>query len=415
MKQRRLFVRILCAVLVALMILSVSVMVIVPALAATKSELRSEISELEDERSDIEDRMADIEAQIDSVDFQLLTTFEKKAVLDEKNALAQEELDVIEEQIAIIDGYLANREADLEAARAEETAQEEAWLTRLRAMEENSDVSYMQVLFESTSFSDLLTRLDLVNELMAYDEELWNSYVTARENVETLEAEAEEMFAENEANKAVLEAKKAQLETDIAAASQMIAELETTLEGYQELWEAEDAAAAEIQALIDEKQAELDEILRLEQAAQQQQTPGGNLNLGGDGSMLWPSDTTLITSYYGNRYLEIYGYWRMHAGVDIGAPYGTPIYAPADGTVWAATDAGTTGYGQYVILSHDNGYTTVCAHMSKRAVTAGQRVSQGQVIGYVGSSGTSTGPHIHFEVRIGGTTINPLSISYIYG
>ncbi len=410
MKKQRAFVRILCAVLVALMLLSVSVMVIVPALGATKAELRSEISDLEDEQEELEERIAALEAQIEDLDAQRAGTLEKKAALDERNALAQEELDVITEQIGIIEGYMANRRLDLETARAQETEQEEALLARLRAMEENSDLSYIQIIFQAASFSDLLTRIDLVNEVMEYDEELWAAYIAARENVELLEAEAEEMFAENEANKAELETKKAQLEADIQAANDMIAELESTLEGYVALREEEEADMEEVKALIEEKEAELDELIWREQAAA---GGGGNSNVsGGSGPLLWPSYTSLITSYYGYRIHPEYGDWRMHYGVDIGAAGNTAIWAPADGVVTVSSSSG--GYGNYVSIAHDNGYSTLCAHMNSRAVSAGQRVTQGQIIGYVGSTGVSTGNHIHFEVYSGGVRIDPLSVSYIY-
>ncbi len=419
MKKQRAFVRILCGVLVALMILSVTLMVIVPSEAATKAELQEEISDLKDEKSDLEDRIADIEAQIADLDFQRASTLEKKAILDEKNALAQEELNVISEQIAIIETYMANRQQDLENARVQEAEQEEAWMARLRAMEESSDLSYIQVIFDSANFSDLLTRIDLVNEVMRYDEELWSSYISARENVELMEAEAEEMFAENEANKAELEAKKAQLEADIDAACQMIAEMESSLENYIILREEEEAAMAEVIDLIDEKEAELDKIVQqeLEWARQQAlaqtgNASGGSVNVSGSGTLLWPSYTSLITSYYGNRVHPIYGDIRFHAGVDIGAAGGTAIWAPASGTVTVSSYS--SGYGNYVSIAHDNGYSTLCAHMSSRAVSAGQRVSQGQIIGYVGSTGASTGNHIHYEVFSGGTRIDPLSVTYIH-
>ncbi len=419
MKKQRAFVRILCGVLVALMILSVTIAVI-PAKAATKAELQEEIADLKDQKGDLEDRIADIEAQIEDLDFQRSSTLEKKAVLDEKNALAQEELDVITEQIAIIETYMANRQQDLENARTQEAEQEEAWLARLRAMEESSDLSYIQVLFDSTSFSDLLTRLDLVNEVMQYDEALWTSYISARENVEVLEAEAEEMFAQNEANKSELEIKKAQLEADIDAACQMIAELETSLESYNTLRDEEEAAMQEVIDLIEEKQDELDVIIerelewaRQQALAQTGNASGGSVNVsGGSGSLLWPSYTSLITSYYGNRVHPVYGTVRFHAGIDIGAAGGTAIWAPASGTV--TVSGYNSGYGNYVSIAHDNGYSTLSAHMSSRAVSAGQRVSQGQIIGYVGSTGVSTGNHIHFEVFSGGVRIDPLAVSYIY-
>lgn len=420
MKKRKAFIQTVCVLLAVLMVLSISVMVIVPALGATKSELQSEIADLKDERSDIEDRIAEIEAQIEDLDYQRSTTLEKKAILDEKNQLAQEELDIIEEQISIIETYMANRQADLDNARAQEDAQEEAWLTRLRAMEENSSLSYIQVLFNATDFSDLLTRLDLVNEVIRYDEELWASYIAARENVEVLEAEAEEMFALNEANKAELETKKAQLEADIEAACQMIADLESSLETYNALMEEEEAAEAEVIALIEEKTDELNAIIAREQALAAQQAQqatgnasGGNVNVsGGSGTLLWPSYTTLVTSYYGDRLHPVYGYYRFHSGIDIGAGGGTAIWASASGTVTVSSY--DSGYGNYVSIAHDNGYSTLYAHMSSRAVSAGDRVSQGQVIGYVGTTGVSTGYHIHYEVFSGGTRINPLSVQYIY-
>lgn len=420
MKQRRAFIRTVCIVLAVLMVLSISVMVIVPALAVTKAELQSEIADLKDERSDIQARIEAIEEQIEDLDYQRATTLEKKAILDEKNQLAQEELDVIVEQIEIIEVYMANRQADLEAARAQEAAQEEAWLSRLRAMEENSGLSYIQVLFNATDFSDFLTRLDLVNEIMQYDEALWQSYISARENVEVLEAEAEEMFALNEANKADLEAKKAQLEADIESACQMIIELENSLETHMALMEEEEAAEEAVQALIAEKTAELEEIIAREQALaalQAQQatgnTGGGSVSVsGGGGTLLWPSYTSLVTSYYGNRLHPVYGYYRFHSGIDIGAAGGSAIWASADGTV--TVSGYDSGYGNYVSIAHDNGYSTLYAHMASRAVSAGQRVSQGQVIGYVGTTGVSTGYHIHYEVSYGGSRIDPLSVAYIY-
>ncbi len=409
MKKQRAFVRILCGILVALMILSVTIAVI-PAKAATKAELRSEISELEDEQDELEEKIAALEEQIETLDSQRSGTLEKKAALDERNALAQEELDVITEQIGIIEGYMANRQLDLENARAMEAEQEEALMARLRAMEENSDLSYIQIIFQAASFSDLLTRIDLINEVMEYDEELWASYISARENVELLEAEAAEMFAENEANRQELETKKAQLEADIQAANDMIAELESTLEGYLALRAEEEADMEAVKELIEEKEAELDELIRQEQAAA---GPGnGGYTPGGSGPLLWPSYTALITSYYGYRIHPEYGDWRMHNGVDIGAAGGTAIWAPADGVVTVSAKSG--GYGNYVSIAHDNGYSTLCAHMNSRAVSAGQRVSQGQIIGYVGSTGVSTGNHIHFEVYSGGARIDPLSVSYIY-
>ena len=405
-----------------LFVLSISVMVIVPALAATSSDIKSEINALTAERSDIEDKIASIDEQLTALGDQMEQTIEKKAILDQKNALAQQELDVIAEQIDIIDNYMANRLADLDAARVREAEQEEAWLGRLRAMEENSDLSYIQVLFDATSFSDLLTRIDAVSEITEYDEQLFDSYIEARQTVEELEAEAEEMALTNEANKAELEQRRVQLEADIASANALIAELESSVEGYNLLRQEQEAADAELAALIAEKQSEYQQALAKEAAAAAAAAGGGgsgggggsNANFNGDGTtFLWPSYTTLLTSYFGNRESPGGIGSTNHKGIDIGASYGSSIWAAAAGTVTLASWNG--GYGNCVIISHPNGYSTLYAHMSNIAVSAGQSVSQGQVVGYVGSTGNSTGPHLHFGVLSGGTYVNPLAFSYIYG
>ncbi len=417
MKARKTFITVVCILLCVLFVLSISVMVIVPSYAASSSDIKAEINSLTAERSDIEDKIESIDAQLSALGDQMEQTMEKKAILDQKNALAQQELDVISEQIEIIDNYMANRLADLEAAREREAEQEEAWLGRLRAMEENSDLSYVQVLFDATSFSDLLTRIDAVSEITEYDEQLFNSYIEARQTVEELEAEAEEMSRINEENKAGLEQRRVQLEADIAAANELIAELESSVEGYNLLRQAQEEADAELAALISEKQAEYTEAKAKEDAAAAAAAAaagGANANFSGDGTtFLWPSYTTTLTSYFGNRESPGGIGSTNHKGIDIGASYGTSIWAAASGTVTLASWNG--GYGNCVIVSHSNGYSTLYAHMSSIAVSAGQTVSQGQVLGYVGSTGNSTGPHLHFGVLAGGTYVNPLAFNYIYG
>ncbi len=420
MKARKTFITVVCILLCVLFVLSISVMVIVPSYAASSSDIKAEINSLTAERSDIEDKIESIDAQLSALGDQMEQTMEKKAILDQKNALAQQELDVISEQIEIIDNYMANRLSDLEAAREREAEQEEAWLSRLRAMEENSELSYVQVLFDATSFSDLLTRIDAVNEITEYDEQLFNSYIEARQTVEELEAEAEEMSRTNEANKAELEERRVQLEADIASANELIAELQESVDGYNLLREAQEEADAELAALISEKQAEYSAAKAKEDAAAaaaeaaRRAASGGDATFDGDGTtFLWPSYTTTLTSYFGNRESPGGIGSTNHKGIDIGASYGTSIWAAASGTVTLASWNG--GYGNCVIVSHSNGYSTLYAHMSSIAVSAGQTVSQGQVLGYVGSTGNSTGPHLHFGVLAGGTYVNPLAFNYIYG
>jgi len=415
MRNRKSFIRITCIVLVALMVLGLFAAAFGSMAYADSASILEEINSLSVEQEDIQARIEEYEAKIGDIDYEKANVLEKKAVLDDRNLLAQEEIQVIEEQIGIIDGLVANMQLDLEEARAEEEYQRERWLTRVRAMEEGSSLSYMEVVFDATSFSDLLTRLDLMSEVMEHDRELEAAYTAARENVEFLEFQAEVMSAENETKRSELEDKKVQLEANIQAANRLITDMESDIESLKELQALEEEAEAAIKAQISELAAEYEAALAEEQQAAGAVGTGGNAEISGgaDGQLLWPSYCTIITSYYGNRLHPVYGYYRMHKGVDIGASARTAIWAPADGVV--ITSAKDSGYGNYVVIRHDNGYYTLCAHMDSRAVSSGQYVTQGQTIGYVGTTGVSNGYHIHFEVWDSNmNTMDPLGLSYIY-
>ena len=438
MKNRKLFIQITCVILVLLMILGLLSAVFGSRVyAASSSSIQAEIDDLNSQKSDIQTRMNEIQAQIDSLDYEKSNVLDKKQVLDEKNTLAQQELDVIQEQIDIIDGLITNVQGDLADAQENEAAQKERWLTRVRAMEEQPELSYMEVIFNATSFSDLLTRIDLVDQVMTYDEQLEADYTAARENVESLEGQAEDLYAENEANKAELEVKQAQLESDIDAACQLIIEMESNIDEYNEVLEQERQTQEDVEALIVQKEQELEEAKAAEEAARQAAAAaaeaarqaaaaqaaaayapaatnagsGGYVNSSGTW-MMWPTYTRYITSSYGMRVNPVSGIYRLHSGSDIGAAYGTAIWSAAAGTVILAGWNG--GYGNCVMVNHGNGYTTLYGHMSSIAVSVGQTVGMGDTLGYVGSTGNSTGPHLHFEVRSSSTggTMDPMGFSY---
>lgn len=406
--------------LVMALVLSAGLFGSVQAQATVTGDLNS----LNAQMGEIQQQISELEAQIESLDYQRQSVLEKKAVLDQKNALTQQELDVIAEQIEIIDNYLANRQADLEVARAQEAEQEAAWLARLRAMEEESDLSYIQVLFEATSFSDLLTRLDFVSEITQYDEELFNSYIASRENVETLEAEAEEMYALNEQNKAAYEEKKAQLEADTQAACDMIAALEEDIDAYQEMLEEQNAIEEELAGQIAEalsayyaSQITTDQVSQVMDAVR-----NDSANFSGDGTtLLWPSWSNMVTSYFGNRDAPVGTNGNLgstnHKGIDIAGSNiaGSSIWAAGNGTV-IKTGNDEAGFGNYVVVALDNGYTVQYSHLEENLVSEGQTVSQGESVGTVGSTGTATGPHIDFRIYDSeGNALDPMSFDYTYG
>ena len=434
-KSRKIFISAICILLAVLFVLSITVMVFssamsVKAYAASSGEIQDEINSLNSKKSSIEGKIDGLQTQISSMDYQKSSVLEKKKVLDQKNELAQQELDVIQEQITIVDNLMSNQQKDLANAKQKEATERDLFLKRVRVMEENSTLSYLQVLFNATNFSDLLTRIDLVNNVMDSDKNIIADYKAAQQNVAYLESQSEQMQTTNKASKTELETKKAELESDINSACQMISDLEDNIQNYNDLMSQEQAAESEVQNELKSKANELANAKAAEAAAaakaaaaqnnsgnnnsNNNSNSGNNATNTSDTCFLWPSYCTLITSYYGYRIHPVYGYYKFHSGVDIGAAAGTSIWAAASGTVSASTY--NSGYGNYVMITHNNGYTTLYGHMTSRAVSYGQSVSQGQVIGYVGSTGVATGPHIHFEVRStsSGGTLNPMGFSFVY-
>lgn len=347
-------------------------------LAAQKKAKSAEIAELRDQR-------ASIVAQ--------------KNKLDERISITMQQIENLNGQIAVLEASIAEQEAEYAARLAEEEEQKELFRGRVREMEENGEISYISIIFEASSFSDLLSRIDSVTDIMNYDE--WVVKQLEASQAVTLRAKAvyEAGKQEAELSKAELDDKKRQFEEELAEANRLIAEVEEDMENhqaeYEELERLEDEAAKE----IDEMVAELE---RLERERRNKQA-----SVLATGNYMWPSkDSTYVTSLFGNRLHPVYGYYRFHSGIDIGASYGTNIYAADGGTV--VTSKYSSSYGNYVMIDHGSGNYTLYAHMSQRLVSEGDAVTKGSVIGLVGSTGVSTGPHIHFEIYQNGERVNPL-------
>jgi len=263
----------------------------------------------------------------------------------------------------------------------------------LRNMEEQGMFNfYLSLIFGARSFSDLISRIDMIGEIMAFDKQTEENYKAARDFALELKAEYEAYEAELTAKAEELQAEIDRLLEELQAAQERINALQKSINDQQAIVDAYASDEKAIQAQIDQMKEQLKKQNTVVAA----------------GSYAWPCPSCyIITSNYGYRYLELYGYTRLHAGVDIGAQYGAEVTAAAGGTVSIATH-GSTGYGNYVMLAHADGSVTLYGHMSSLAVSVGQTVKQGDVIGYVGSTGNSTGPHLHFEVRINGSTTDPM-------
>ena len=442
MKQKK-AVSILCLVLAVIMILSLVISVL-PARAYAVSQ--SDIEAMKAKRDAITARKEQAQGVLDDLKEQEAGVLVKKNALDEKNAANLEALALVADEIEMYNGIIAEKEEELRAALAKEQSQLALYRKRVRAMEENGGYNLIGLLISAESFTDLLTTLDDVGEIMESDKSLEREYRAARQDVERIKGEYELVRADCQLKQAGLEAEKAQIEADIAETNGILQELAGEIEDAVAAYDAEVAAEAEADTQVRQLIAQYEEEQRRAReeaarraaeaaaaAAAQQGASGGSTSGGGEsvgdytgytgggtniggggggsavggggGGFIWPVPCS-------HRISGTYGESRpghFHAGIDIDGygNDGAPIIASASGTVILAGDNG--GYGICVMIDHGNGYVTLYGHMSGTAVSTGAYVSQGQTIGYLGSTGNSTGTHCHFEIRVNGSTVNPSS------
>ena len=388
-----------------------------PAYAVSQSE----IDELQKKLDALEQQAQEQQDVINDLTNQKARFITRKLALDGKIEINRQMIELIGEQIEIYDEIIGEKQAELDKALEKETAQTELLRSRIRAMEENSSYSYASFIFDSSSVTELLSRIGDVNDIMHYDKALEEEYMAAREDVESIKKSYEEVRHEQELLQKELDTKQAELDAQVEAAYTMIADIETLSDDAQ----AEYDAIAEEEAKAEETLQEAIRKRAAEEAAKNaanNANSGGNSggsggNSGGGGSsgggsatslsnLQWPVPScTLITSRFGYRVAPTTGASTYHGGLDIGAGMGASIVAAGAGDVIYAGDNG--GYGKCVMIDHGNGVVTVYAHMSSIGVSYGQYVTAGQYVGAVGSTGVSTGPHCHFEIRINGAQTDP--------
>lgn len=404
MKKRKIFVSVVAVFLALLMLFSL----VASALSFMASAVsQSDVDQLQSQKTTLSQQKNAKKAALDALRTQQAGFVEMKAALDEKNELAQQEILVTQEQIELYNEMIAEKEAEAQAAQAAADAQLELYKVHLRAMEENGTFNfYLSVLFGAKDFGDLLARIDMITEIMEKDKSVEDSYKEARDYALEIKAEYEAYKAELDEKKAALEAEVEQLKAEIAEASQMIADLQADIDAYTAEYNQMEANERAVQAQIDElsRQMQEEERRRQEEAAANNTTAPSNPAV--TGTYQWPATSTYITSKYGNRVHPIFGTTKFHSGVDVGAGAGTNVTAADGGTVSVATYS--SSYGNYVMIYHSDGTSTLYAHMSALAVSQGDTVNKGDVLGYVGDTGWANGPHLHFEIRVGGSTVDPL-------
>ena len=363
--------------------------VVVPASAVTQAE----IDAMKEEANSLKQQQEEIQDQLDSLAADRENAMARKTLLEQQINATRAEINTIAAQISKYDELIAQKQTELDEAEAEEQAQYELFCERVRYMEEQGEVSYWSILFSSKDFADLLDNAMMVEEIMDYDNQVMDQLIALREQIEQDKAELETARQEQQDAKAEQEAAQANLqaqESEVDALLSQISNQEDELEAREaQLRAASDAATAEIAAAERELAAQI-------------------ANVPSESGFLWPLPGRYnLSSLFGSRKHPITGKANNHTGIDIPASGGTSILAAKSGVVTTSTY--NNSYGNYVVVSHSDGTSTLYAHMVRRNCSKGDTVSQGQVIGYVGTTGSSTGNHLHFEVRVNGSRVDPIN------
>lgn len=376
-----------------------------PASAATTSEIKEEIADLKVENAIIQAQIDSIQSQYNANASEISALVAKKDAVDQEIALLHQQILNTNEQLIIYGQLIADAQDSLEASKDWLTELNLQYKERIRAMEEQGEITYWQVIFEANSFMDLLDRMDMVDEIAMADTQRLLDLQVAAARVEENQRILTEEMADLEETRQLLTQSEAALEIKRTESDDILRQLLEKQEEFQVLLDESESLQDALMNEIAQKQKELqqaqykEELVKL---ALKGQNPPSNA------TWIEPVSGYTITSAFGYRKAPTKGASTYHQGVDMACPTGTPIYATRSGTVTkAAYQAGGAGY--YVSISHGDGFASIYMHMTRYVVSAGQSVTQGQLIGYVGSTGVSTGPHLHFGISYGGTYVNPMA------
>ena len=433
MKNRKRLVSILAGIMAAVMLLSLIAMLVpTRANASVSSEIRAQINDLQSQRKEIKNQIKEVKEAYKENENEVADIIARKNVIDQEIGLLHAEIVNISEQISAFNVLIADKQDELDHAEENYLTLNEDNKARIRTMEEDGSVTYWEVLFKANSFSDLLDRLNMVEEIAASDQRRLKALSEAKDAVEVAQAELAAEKAELESTKTELDNAQAELAVKREEADAIFQELMEKAEELEameaELEEAENAMLNEIAQLEKEyTQAKYQEYLDYmatytteappvtsggtenggtgNNSGSNGNTSGGNTTVNTGSGWIRPCSYVMLTSPFGNRNTGIAGASTYHQGVDLAGPEGTPIYASRGGTVTRATYGSSSGY--YVTINHHDGFSSIYMHMTNYVVSAGQVVAQGQVIGYMGSTGVSSGSHLHFGISYNGVYVNP--------
>ena len=428
MKNRKRLVSILSGVMAAIMLLTL-LMSILPsrASAASSSEIRKQINQLKKEKEELKEKIDDVKDQYKENENEIADIIARKNVIDQEIQLLSEQITNMNDQLSAYNLLIADKQDELDNAEGLYDQLNEENKVRVRTMEEEGELSYWEVLFKANSFSDLLDRLNMVEEITASDNRRLKQLSDAADAVEVAQVDLQAEKAEMEETKKELDAAQEEMTAKRKEADDLLQELLSKADDLE-------ALEAEFQAMDEEflkeiaakeveysaaKQAEWEAYMATyvppttAAAGSSMDKPSGGTTSGGTGGTAvgggWvrPCSYTSITSPFGYRVSPTSGASTYHQGVDLDTGTGWPVVAAKAGRVVVA------GYGSaagnYVKIDHGDGVSSIYMHLNSYCVSAGQMVSAGQNIGTTGATGVATGDHLHFGIAVNGVYVNPCS------
>lgn len=418
-KYRRLIISLIAGILVLSLVVGLVAMI---ASAAKSDDIQEEIDDLEEEAESLAEERELLGEEIEKTNDEMLDIANQKAQVDREIELLKKESENVNEQIHQYNLLIAERQTALTAIEVEQETLFQSYKDRMRAIQEHGEISYLSVLLNAESFADMLTYRVMIEEIAAADEQMMAELsgkaleiLSAKEALDNERGKLEDKMRELAANEELLAQKREESDALLAELYVLCAELLEDDEKYE-------ALEAELSAQIAQKEQEYQEAKQEEYEewlAQQNQNNNNNNNNNGGGSnenngngapdvyFMYPlAYYGVVTSSYGYRVHPITGNYSFHNGVDLAVAQGTAIYASRSGYITTAEY--NYAYGYYVTINHMDGFSTLYGHMTHYIVSPGQYVEQGQTIGYVGSTGYSTGPHLHFTIYYNGSTVNPM-------
>lgn len=430
MKNRKRMVSILAGIMAGVMLLTLLLSLLpTRARAASSSEIRKQINEMKEEQKEIKEKITQVQEEYQHNEDEIADLIARKNVIEQEVQLLHNQLTNINQQISAYNTLIADKQDELDVAQERYSSLNEDNRVRIRTMEEEGSLSYWEVLFRASSFSDLLDRLNMVEEIAASDnrhlEELNEAANAVAVAQDELQLEKEDM----ERAKQDLDDTQAELDVKNQEAIDLLQELLSKADDLEALGLEFQAMDEEFLNQIASKELEYNAAKQAEweaymatyvpptTAPQNGSTnnssgtaggsTGGSGGSSGGGGWIVPVSYTSITSPFGYRTSPTAGASTYHQGVDLDTGTGDPVVATRAGIVVVAGYSSSAG--NYVKIDHQDGFTSIYMHLSSYCVSSGQMVSAGQLIGATGATGVATGDHLHFGITLNGVYVNPCS------